>query len=159
MRRGLLLRARTTAAFVAVLPIALAVHADERRDSRPVPGLPSYRAECASCHIAYPPSLLPAASWQRLMSGLSRHFGTDASLDAGTTAEIGRWLQAHASPRAAAAAPDDRITRSAWFVREHREVGAAVWSRPAVRSASNCAACHPRAEQGAFDEHDIRIPR
>ena len=84
---------------------------------------------------------------------------SDASLDAGTTAEIGRWLHAHASQRAAAAAPEDRITRSAWFVREHREVASAVWSRPAVKSASNCAACHPRADQGAFDEHDIRIPR
>jgi hypothetical protein len=92
------------------------------------------------------------------MSTLPRHFGTDASLDAGTAAEIGRWLQAHAS-RAVAAVPEERITRSPWFVREHREVAAAPWARPAIKSASNCAACHPRADQGDFDEHDIRIPR
>ena len=149
---------RNVSAALVLAPAAWGVQADDDRASRAVPLLPSYRAECSSCHIAYPPSLLPAASWQRLMSTLPRHFGTDASLDAATTAEIGRWLQAHAS-RSTAAVPEDRITRSAWFVREHREVAAAAWSRPAIKSASNCAACHPRADQGDFDEHDIRIPR
>jgi cytochrome c553 len=149
---------RISATAFVLAPAAWGVQADDGRAARAVPLLPSYRAECSSCHIAYPPSLLPAASWERLMSTLPRHFGTDASLDAGTTAEIGRWLQAHA-PRVAAALPADRITRSGWFVREHREVGSAVWVRPAVKSASNCAACHPRADQGVFDEHDIRIPR
>lgn len=162
MKRASLRWARATA--VALLPVAMAVRADEGRASRSVPALPSYRAECASCHVAYAPSLLPAASWQRLMSGLSRHFGTDASLDARTAAEIGGWLQAHAGRDRRARQPDaavaeDRITRSAWFVREHREVSAAVWSRPAIARSSNCAACHPRADQGVFDEHDIRIPR
>jgi hypothetical protein len=41
----------------------------------------SYEAECASCHMAYPPALLSQQSWKNLMSGLSKHFGTDASLD------------------------------------------------------------------------------
>ena len=150
---------RVVSTAFLLAPIAFAAQADDRRAGRSVPPLPAYRAECSACHVAYPPGLLPGASWQRLMGSLPRHFGTDASLDAATTAEIGRWLQAHASTRAAAAASEDRITRSAWFVREHREVGAAVWSRPAVKSASHCAACHPRADQGAFDEDDIRIPR
>ena len=39
---------------------------------------PAYTQECGSCHLAYPPGLLPALSWQRLMGGLDRHFGTDA---------------------------------------------------------------------------------
>jgi hypothetical protein len=34
--------------------------------------------------------MLPAASWQRLMGNLPRHFGTDASLDAATTAAAER---------------------------------------------------------------------
>ena len=41
----------------------------------------AYVQECASCHVAYPPGMLPAASWARLMSGLGQHFGTDASFD------------------------------------------------------------------------------
>ena len=42
-----------------------------------------WKAECGSCHVAYPAQLLPATSWQRLMKGLDKHFGTDASVDAG----------------------------------------------------------------------------
>ena len=55
--------------------------------------------------------------------------------------------------------PQDRITRAAWFVREHNEVRAATWALPAVKSAAHCAACHTRADQGEFRERDIRIPR
>ena len=47
---------------------------------------PTYVAECASCHIPYPPRFLPAASWRALMGNLGDHFGTDASLDAQTVA-------------------------------------------------------------------------
>jgi hypothetical protein len=55
--------------------------------------------------------------------------------------------------------PGNRITKSAWFVRQHDEVSASVYKRTAVGSASNCAACHPRAADGNFDEHDVRIPK
>ncbi|UCH18489.1 MAG: cytochrome C, partial [Burkholderiales bacterium] len=120
----------------------------------------------------YPPGMLPAASWQRLMGKLERHFGTDASLDAASTNEIATWLSAHAdngrthdddghskARRDTAAVPEERITRTAWFVSEHREVAASAWKRPAVKSAANCPACHARADQGVFDEDDVRIPR
>jgi cytochrome c553 len=147
------------AAVAAVALTAPAQAADGQRGAR-VPLLPAYQQECASCHLAYPPSLLPAASWQRLMSDLPHHFGTDASIDAATLREIDGWLTAHAGrARNGTAPPEDRITRSPWFVREHREVSAATWARPSIRSASQCAACHTRAEQGVFDEHDVRIPR
>jgi hypothetical protein len=73
---------------------------------------------------------------------------------------LGVWLQAHAaSGRRATPPPDDRITRSTWFVREHDEVANSTWQRPSVKSAANCSACHAGAEQGNFDEHQIRIPR
>lgn len=126
-----------------------------------VPLLPKYQQECASCHVAYPPGLLPAASWQRLMSNLPQHFGTDASLDAASVQQLTTWLtsQAGTGRRAQSAPPEDRITRSAWFIREHREVPTPTWKLPAVRSASNCAACHTRADQGEYRERDIRLPR
>lgn len=44
----------------------------------------AYAQECAACHTAYPPGLLPRACWGRLIGGLDKHFGTDASLDAAT---------------------------------------------------------------------------
>ena len=40
----------------------------------------AWKAECGSCHAAYPPGLLPAPSWRAVMAGLDRHFGTDATI-------------------------------------------------------------------------------
>jgi mono/diheme cytochrome c family protein len=151
-------------AALACLLAAGPSQADGDRAAARVPLLPAYKQECAACHLAFPPGLLPAASWRRLMDNLPRHFGTDASLDAATLAQINGWLAAYAGTdrkvaRDPSPPPQDRITRAAWFVREHDEVRAATWALPAVKTAANCAACHTRADQGEFRERDIRIPR
>lgn len=152
---------RTRALGAAALLLAAAA---ARADLPPQPLSAAYQAECAACHVAYPPALLPAASWRRVMAGLDRHYGVDASLDAATARDIAAWLDAHAGTyrkvrREAAPPPEDRITRSPWFLREHDEVPAATWRRADVRSPANCIACHRRADEGLYDEHDIRIPR
>ena len=120
-----------------------------------------WKAECASCHLAYPPQLLSAQSWQRLMSQLDRHFGSDATLEPDVAAEIGAYLERYsASTRRARLAPGSlRITETAWFIHQHDEVPPAAWKHPAVKSAANCAACHSAAEQGDFRKRGIRIPR
>lgn len=131
----------------------------------------AWQQECASCHIAYAPSMLPKASWQRIMSGLDQHFGENASLDPATQADILRFLEANAADAAttrmgrrvmqgldAKAAPL-RITETRWFVRKHDEISRTTWARKSIGSASNCAACHRQAEQGVFDEDSVRIPK
>jgi hypothetical protein len=157
--QSLTCRAGLTA--VALLGAAFAAHGEGDRQALRQPLLPKYQQECTACHIAFPPALLPAESWQRLMTGLPRHFGTDASLEVAATKELSAWLAANAgkSRREREAPPEDRITRSAWFAREHDEVAAAVWKRPSVKSPANCSACHPKADTGDFNEHSIRIPR
>jgi hypothetical protein len=144
------------------LTVALLVAHETLAESRTQPPRNQrWQAECGSCHIAYPPAFLSASSWRRLMSGLDKHFGTDASLDPGTAAEIGAFLELNAGTgrRAQETPAGLRITESRWFVREHNEVPAAAWKHPAVRSAANCASCHTLAEQGDFRERNIRIPR
>ena len=133
---------------------------DDQRGAGPAL-LPKYKQECGACHVPFPPRMLPAESWQRQMSNLPRHYGTDASLDAATVNELATWLNANAGThrRVREAPPDDRITKSAWFVREHDDIPAAVWKRPAVKSPANCIACHAQADQGNFNEHSVRIPR
>jgi mono/diheme cytochrome c family protein len=159
MRLTSLLKHAAVSSLLCISTLVAQADSDRNRVATP----PLYQKECAACHLAYPPGLLPASSWQRLMGSLQQHFGTDASLDASSTREIGTWLQVNAGTykRVNEAPPQDRITMSAWFLRKHneREVPIAVWSRPAVGRASNCVACHSQAAQGGFSEHDIRIPR
>lgn len=116
----------------------------------------AWQAECGSCHLAYPPRFLSAPAWRRMMAGLERHFGVDASVDAKAAAGIGAFLERHAGRRHDEAL---RITQTRWFAHEHDELPASTWKRPAVKSAANCAACHTKAEQGDFRERNVRIPR
>ena len=145
----------------ALLCVSQAETADDGSRIAPDTLLPKHKTECAACHMAYPPGLLPAASWQRVMTNLPRHYGTDASLDDATVAELSAWLSANAATnrRLRDASPVDRITRSARFIRKHDEVPAATWKRTTIKSASNCAACHTGADQGDFNERNVRIPR
>ena len=135
--------------------VSMPVIADKPR----LPPNPAYKAECGSCHVAYPPQLLPRASWQALMARLDRHFGSDASLDVKASGEIGRYLDAHAGRRDAPAAAEPRITETRWFAKEHDEVPAALWKSAAVKGPANCAACHTRAEDGDYAERSLRLPK
>ncbi len=120
----------------------------------------SYDSECASCHMAYPPGLLSAKSWENLMGNLGKHFGTDASVDPKMQTEITQWLIKNAATRQkyAEVAPENRITKTSWFIRKHDEVRAEVWKRASVKSPANCGACHTDAAKGSFSESNIKIP-
>lgn len=120
--------------------------------------------ECGSCHLAYPPSMLPERSWQAIMGGLDKHFGDDASVDAKTAAQISRYLSENAADRGGQSyggkltrglAPQSaplRITELPYWIRKHREVAASEWKSADVRSKANCAACHADAQRGYFDD-------
>jgi nitrate/TMAO reductase-like tetraheme cytochrome c subunit len=139
--------------------VTLAAQAEERRvtiNNRLL------QQECGSCHVVYPPQLLPAASWRAVMGGLDKHFGTDASLDAAARSEILRYLQANADRHdtPAGGEPLLRISETRWFVNEHsEELPRDIWRNPAAKSPANCSACHTAAEQGDYSERWLRIPR
>ena len=136
-------------------------HEHHEGGRRAVPTNAVWQAECGSCHVAFPPRLLPAASWREMMSGLDKHFGTDASLEPAVAQEIAAFLEQHASKRKQdpVAKPLLRISETRWFVREHDEVPQRVWKNPLVKSPANCAACHTLAESGKYGERDIRMPK
>ena len=128
----------------------------------------SYREECGSCHVPYPPQLLPADSWRSLMGGLNKHFGSNATLEAPVAKEITEFLVTNAgrsgqSQAAGTKGPTLRITETAWFKREHRDghdgLSLSVWQSAAVKTPANCAACHREAGGGNYSERGIRIPR
>src|SRR5690606_22270882 len=60
---------------------------------------PLYQAECGTCHFPYPPGLLPARSWDRLMGNLSDHFGESAELAPETLKTLTDYLVANAGDR------------------------------------------------------------
>jgi len=130
-------------AFAMLLALAaLPVAADDVR----LPANTTYKTECGSCHVPFPPQLLPKESWQKLMARLDRHFGSDASLDAKAREEIGRYLAAHAGRRAAPRGAEPRITETRWFRKEHDgEI-------PTGRNPADCVACHKGAERGLYED-------
>jgi hypothetical protein len=130
-----------------------------------------YKDECGSCHFAYQPGLLPASSWDRIMSTLDDHFGENAELSDENRLAIRDYLLNLSSGRVNQGLPNRitasldgataplRITETPFFLREHNEIPRRmVQDNNQVRSFSNCDACHTRAAQGSFREHEIRIP-
>lgn len=120
----------------------------------------SYEAECASCHMAYPPGLLGEKNWKNIMSTLSSHFGVDASLDPKDQLILTAWLIKNAATQKnfSALTPQNRITKATWFIHEHSSIKPEVWRRAGVKSPSNCGACHKKADIGIFHDTDIQIP-
>ena len=161
-----LFKAHLTSQFLAATLVSLGLSsslawADGDLKRMPAGAPKAFQAECASCHTAYSPKLLPAASWSRIMDKLDKHYGLNATLSAEETADIKRWLMDNAATKSKRLEepPQDRITEAAWFKKEHRRISQATWSKPTVKSPSNCAACHTQADKGRFDDDNIRIPR
>jgi len=144
--------------MLALLGLSLPALAD--RMPLPASTPASYKSECGSCHLAYPPSLLGAADWRRTLGSLKDHFGSDAELSPALKQEIGAFLERHAgsADKAGNAGTPPRISKTARFVRKHDEIPARFWRDPRVKSAANCEACHTHAADGHFSEHDIAIP-
>lgn len=146
------------AAFATTVPGA--AFADDR--VAPVRD-PVVRKECGSCHLAFPPGLLPARSWTRLVEGRADHFGEDLDLPQATADLIAGYLVAHAGDAAggglarkymrwvAADGTPLRLTENPAFLRKHRFPDS-TWQDPQVVTKSNCQACHAGAAAGDFEK-------
>lgn len=160
------------ASLAMAAPLALLALWGTSRTPQGVPQAaldPAYVEACGECHTAFHPSLLPAATWQAVMAGLDDHFGEDATLPADTTAQLATYLAANSAEhwdtlpahmfRTASAAEPLRITATAGWQRRHGELPAALFTSPAVKSRTNCAACHGDAASGLFAPQSIMLPK
>lgn len=153
-----------TKSYILAAAIVIAstsfVHADERYN--PINDQ-MVKEECGACHLAFQPQMLPKRSWEKIMTGLSDHFGEDASLDETSAKHIktylvdnaadGGWLNGKFLRGVKDNMTPLRITKMPYWVREHNEeVPNKVWSFPKVKSKANCKACHSRAERGNYDD-------
>ena len=130
-----------------------------------------YKEECGSCHFAYQPGFLPERSWNKIMSSLASHFGDNAELSAATHQKILSYLIDNSADRvndrrsvkimrsiAPTSAPL-RITELAYIKHEHDEIPSRlITGNDKVNSLSRCDACHQTAQEGYFNESQIRIP-
>ncbi len=156
---------------VAVLAAVAALPASAGAGPSAPAGEALYRDECGSCHLAYPPGLLPAASWRAVMGGLDRHFDQNAEVDDATAAALTTWLTGSAAEagthplsrkvlRSLRGRAPLRVSEVPFIAHEHdEELGPSVLARPSIRSIANCGACHSGAERGDFGEDAVVIPK
>jgi diheme cytochrome c len=166
-------RTLAVALYACTLAIALPATAQTAKQTPAADPGAKWKAECSSCHMAYPPGYLPERSWRKLMTGLDKHFGENAGLDADTARVITDYLVSNSAEKSSdrrssrflesltAGATPLRITETPYFRRKHndREISPEVWKRPKVGSPANCTACHVGAEKGDFSERSVKIPQ
>lgn len=147
-------------------------HEDRHDDSeylKPVRNA-TYADECGACHFAYPPELLPSASWRLILNGTQDHFGESVDLDEGARREIEGYLVTNAANRSTAELSRKilrslagriplRITDIPYIRREHHELPVQAVDHPSVGSLGNCIACHRNAPNGDFDDDRVSIPQ
>lgn len=173
------------AALLALLPLGYASngHAEEgwisrifslERDKEVKPvSLKAYADECSSCHYAYPPGLLPEASWRKLLApaALAKHFGENIEMKEGLRTELLNYAVTNAADKASAKrshkimasltsgeAPE-RITEIAYIRRKHQEIPEKmIKGNPQVVALSQCDTCHTQAKTGNLDDDTVLIP-
>ena len=119
----------------------------------------TFQKECGSCHMAFQPTFLNKSAWKQMMSNLSNHFGVDASLEKVDEEIITKYLMENANERLKNPNNEVAITKTPWFVHEHKRYQTRALENPKIKTLSNCMACHIRADKNDYDEDNIRIPR
>jgi len=129
-----------------------------------------YLDTCGECHFAYQPDLMPAASWTALLKSLDDHFGESIELDDDSLRTITDYLNANSVEKSRTKRGTKiikslknkvptRITEIPYILHEHHEISSNVFGRESIGSFSNCVACHTTAEEGIYDDDNIRIPK
>ncbi|EIJ41443.1 cytochrome b [Beggiatoa alba B18LD] len=129
-----------------------------------------WEEECGACHLAYSPVLLPARSWQLLLSQTQAHFQEDLALDADTLKQLQLFAQANAADQHLSEAAwhidtstpqtdtPQRITETVYWREKHAVIPQTYWQSALVKYQGNCAACHLDAEQGSFEDSAMSYP-
>lgn len=141
----------------------IAINAVENKPVRYVPD-ETYVDECGSCHLAYPPGLLPRKSWNGIMQDLANHFEDNAEMDEETASYITAYLLQNAlreaSPnrmsqmlRNMPEEPPLRITEFPFFIQAHEEIPKQLQKESLKEGyLSPCEECHRQAGRGLFDK-------
>ncbi len=147
------------AALLCIALLAIGVQSIQA-DTSILPEAPSqYKKVCGSCHMAYPPVLLPAIAWENILDTAECHFGERVTMDSFEVKKIRRYLTRNAADKTShkvaqnvaaslGGVVTDRITSVPYIQKKHANVTSA--------SLKNCASCHSGASQGRFEGARIR---
>lgn len=145
--------------------------ARERREAYSFPQNAAYKQECSSCHFLYHPGLLPFRSWEELINKSDKHFGENLALEAKDKDELLKYFKANSAEKGgtefsrkilgsiSGGAVPTRITETPYIQRKHRKLTKEVFARPAIKSFSNCGACHTKGAEGDFEEDNVKVPK
>ena len=104
-----------------------------------------YLENCATCHIALPPQVLPTETWRRLLQD-SQHYGQTIKLLVDPPRLlVWNYLQTFSRSQAKDEEIAYRVANSRYFKALHPKV---KMSQPA--NNSSCVTCHPGASQYNF---------
>ncbi|EDX87504.1 hypothetical protein S7335_5214 [Synechococcus sp. PCC 7335] len=96
-----------------------------------------YLNECATCHVALPPAVLPTQTWQHLVVD-SEHYGlTLSDITAFEKQLIINYLQAYSRPHKSSAPTPFRLFNSDYFQALHPQV-----NLPQPLNLLTCTSCH-----------------
>lgn len=117
-----------------------------------------YNDICGSCHFPYQPGLLPAVSWEKLMSNIDNHFGKNVELSPVDKRTMTRYLL----DNSAGHGNDEisynilqslkyepliiRITNTPYFVETHKSLD----YKDKKLDIGECDSCHQNATQGMY---------
>ncbi|MCP4370143.1 MAG: hypothetical protein GY797_18820 [Deltaproteobacteria bacterium] len=130
----------------------------------------TYKEECGACHFVYQPELLPSASWMKILKQLDDHFGEEIELDPDSKKIISDYLNSNGAENSSAKRAVKimrslgnqvplRITDIPYIREKHHEISPNVLERESIGSLSNCSTCHTTAENGIYEDDNVKIPK
>lgn len=117
-----------------------------------------YNEICGSCHFPYQPGLLPAVSWQKIMSNTEKHFGAAIKLSPVEARTINRYLLDNSAGHVNDEVSYNilhslkydpivmRITKTPYFIKVHNQLN----GDDKVKNIGECNSCHKDAAQGKY---------
>lgn len=130
----------------------------------------TYKEACGDCHFAYQPELLPSFSWLKILDQLPSHFGQEIEIMPETIENISNYLKINGAENSSAKCSVKimrsignqvpmRITDIRYIRKKHHELDPLIFKRDSIGSLANCTACHINADQGNYDDDDVKIPK
>jgi len=117
-----------------------------------------YNEVCGSCHFPYQPGLLPAISWEKIISNTDNHFGITLKMSPVTLRTMTRYVLDNSAGHVNDKISNKilhtmtydpvviRITQTPYFMNTHSQLS----DKEKAKALGQCDSCHQAATQGKY---------